>query len=36
VGVVSGQLGEGAAVSLTMFPILVGVVIVLLIYLRKE
>jgi multiple sugar transport system permease protein len=36
VGVVSGQLGEGAAVSLTMFPILVGVVIVLLVYLRKE
>jgi multiple sugar transport system permease protein len=36
IGVVSGQLGEGAAVSLTMFPILVVVVIVLLAYLRKE
>jgi multiple sugar transport system permease protein len=36
IGVVSGSLGEGAAVSLTMFPILVVVVIVLLAYLRKE
>ncbi len=36
VGVVSGSLGEGAAVSLTMFPILVIVVVVLLFYLRKE
>jgi multiple sugar transport system permease protein len=36
VGVVSGQLGEGAAISLTMFPILVVVVVILLMYLRKE
>jgi multiple sugar transport system permease protein len=36
VGVVSGQLGEGAAISLTMFPMLVVVVVVLLMYLRKE
>jgi len=36
VGVVSGQLGEGAAISLTMFPILVIVVVILLMYLRKE
>jgi multiple sugar transport system permease protein len=36
VGVVSGSLGEGAAVSLTMFPILIIVVVVLLFYLRKE
>jgi multiple sugar transport system permease protein len=36
VGVVSGSLGEGAAISLTMFPILVVVVVVLLMYLRKE
>jgi multiple sugar transport system permease protein len=36
VGVVSGSLGEGAAISLTMFPILVVVVVVLLVYLRKE
>ncbi|MBI3325989.1 MAG: sugar ABC transporter permease [Nitrospinae bacterium] len=36
VGVVSGSLGEGAAVSLTLFPILVVVVVVLLFYLRKE
>jgi multiple sugar transport system permease protein len=36
VGVVSGSLGEGAAISLTMFPILVVVVVILLMYLRKE
>jgi multiple sugar transport system permease protein len=36
VGVVSGQLGEGAAISLTMFPMLVVVVVILLMYLRKE
>ena len=36
VGVVSGQLGEGAAISLTMFPILVPVVVVLIYYLRRE
>lgn len=36
VGVVSGQLGEGAAISLTMFPMLVVIVVVLLAYLRKE
>jgi hypothetical protein len=32
----SGSLGEGAAISLTMFPILVVVVVILLMYLRKE
>ena len=36
VGVVSGSLGEGAGISLTLFPILVIVVVVLLYYLRRE
>jgi multiple sugar transport system permease protein len=36
VGVVSGQLGEGAAISLTMFPMLVLVVVGLLLYLRRD
>jgi len=36
VGIVSGQRGEGAAISLTMFPILGIMVVVLLLYLRRE